>query len=107
MVLQDSSKIDNFCKKNRQNGGGAYHGIHGHQIMSNRKMNESDPTATPPKCHAITHSKLVTTFIYSLQSSPKDVIIVQFHSAVKKIDELLFSKSFHLRSVELREGLVD
>jgi hypothetical protein len=29
------------------------------------------------------------------------------HSAVKKIDEFLFSKSFHLRSVELHEQLVD
>ena len=52
-------------------------------------------------------SKLDTTFLYSLQSGPKDVIIVQFHSAVKKIDEFLFSKSFHLRSVELHERLVD
>ena len=51
--------------------------------------------------------KLDTTFLYSLQFGPKDVIIVQFHSAVKKIDEFLFSKSFHLRSVELREWLVD
>jgi hypothetical protein len=52
-------------------------------------------------------SKLDTTFLYSLQSGTKDVIIVQYHSAVKMIDEFLFSKSFHLRSVELHEWLVD
>ncbi len=55
----------------------------------------------------LSRSKLDTNFLYSLQSGPKEVIIVQFHSAVKKIDEFLFSKSFHLRSVELHERLVD
>ncbi len=54
----------------------------------------------------LSRSKL-DAFLYSLQSGPKDVIIVQFHSAVKKIDEFLFSTSFHLRSVELHERLVD
>ena len=54
-----------------------------------------------------TRLKLDTTFIHSSQSGPKGVIKVQFHSAVKKIDEFLFSKSFHLRSVELHERLVD
>jgi hypothetical protein len=60
-----------------------------------------------PQNAMLMRSKLDTTLIYSLQSSPKDVIEVQFHSAVKKINEFLFSKSFHLRSVELCEGLVD
>ncbi len=55
----------------------------------------------------LSRSKLDTTFLYSLQSGPKNMIIVQFHSAFKKIDEFLFSKSFHLRSVELHEWLVD
>ncbi len=53
-----------------------------------------------PQNAMLTRSKLDTTFIYSLQSGPKDVIKVQFHLAVKKIDDFLFSKSFHLRSVE-------
>jgi hypothetical protein len=33
------------------------------------------------------------------------MVKVQIHSAVKKIDEFLFSKCLHLRSVELHEGL--
>ncbi len=45
-------------------------------------------------------SKFDTTFIYSLQSGPKDMIKIQFNSAVKKIDEFLFSKSFHLRQAD-------
>ncbi len=106
MILWDSSKIDTLRKKNRQIGGGVYHDIHGHKMSHSIKwMNK---TLLPlPQNAMLSCSKLDTTFIYSSQSGLKDVIIVQFHSAVKKIDEFLFSKSFHLRSVELCEWLVD
>ncbi len=52
-----------------------------------------------PQNAMLTRSKLDTIFIYSSQSGPKDMITVQFHLDVKKTDEFLFSKSFHLRSV--------
>ncbi len=64
-------------------------------------------TATIPQNAMLLRSKLDTTLLYSSQSSPKYVIIVHYHSAVMKIDEFLFSKSFHLRSVELCDWLVD
>jgi hypothetical protein len=59
----------------------------------------------PPKRHA--NMLKIGHHFYILQFGPKDVIEVQFHSAVKKNDEFLFSKCFPLRSVELCEGLVD
>jgi hypothetical protein len=64
-------------------------------------------TATIPQNTMLSCSKLDTTLLYSLQSGPKHMIIAQYHSAVMKIDEFLFSKSFHSRSVELHERLVN
>ncbi len=64
-------------------------------------------TATIPYNAMLSRSKLNTTLLYSFQSGPKYVIIVQYHSVVMKIDEFFFSKSVHLRSVDLCEWLVD
>ena len=111
MILWNSSEIDTLCKKNRQIGG--VQCTQGIMIFMATKL--AIPlkewirpyTATIPQNAMLSCSKLNTTLLYFLQSGPKYVIIVQYHSAVTKIDEFLFSKFFHLRSVELHERLVD
>ncbi len=111
MISWDLSKTDTLCKKNRQIRG--VQCTQGILIFMAPKwaipLNEwmRPYTATIPQNAMLSCSKLDTTLLYSLQSGPKYVIIVQYYSAVMKIDEFLFSKSFHLRSVELHERLVD
>ncbi len=85
-----------------------YHDIHGHNMShSINWMNKTLYCHYTPQNAMLSRSKLDTTFYIFLHSGAKDVIIVQFHSAIMKIDEFLFSKSCHLRSVKLNERLVD